>query len=361
MNFESIMNSSKVFILNSSFKNEQDLVDYFKNDLNLNELREIILNYEILGLPVAGQTIFIDSEEFNNTLKYHSDNLSNVRNWKRCLTLLKYSQNTVPPIQLAKSDYFCDDVKNYVLQFLKDNYEKMKRTCKDMNEMKGEMIAVIEKTAQLLKQMFGFQTKDDFKKFSNDYTHVKEFVTVFNNLSKDHFNSHQYEEINFFDYGEIHFHLIFLLILSSSSRVKEWCSDKECRRLQTLLDNRNSSSTSTGFCDLFYVDCENNAYNIEFKYYRGNKLQFFRSKFENIEDCKITAYDQACSYQISHNGPISCFSVVFHFNADQIVKTISCDLFPVSEDFKNRPYFRAFVNHSNFELNIEGDSRGLLK
>ena len=348
-----------ILIFKENFNNEEQLANHFNNEENINDLREMIAKKDIIALTVSNQTIFIDTQEFINTLKYHSDILSNSRNWKRCLNLLKFSQNSVPLIQFQ--DFFSDDIKNNVLQFIKDNYERMKRTCKDMNETKGGLNAVIEKTAELIKLLFGFENKNDFNRFSNEFTHINDIVNKFNDLSNEHFISLKYQGINFFDYGEIHFHLIVLMIINSSSRVKDWCSDKESKRLQTILDSRNTSTTSTGFCDLFYFDYNNNAFNIEFKYYRGNKLEFFRSKFENIEDCKILAYDQACSYQISHNGPIQCFSVVFHFNIDQIVKKISCDLFPEFDKSKNRPYYRAILKHFDFELNIEGDQKEELK
>jgi hypothetical protein len=348
-----------VFILKDNFYDEEQLASYFNNEENLKHLREIIVKNDIIAVTVSKQTIFMDTQEFQNTLKYHTDILLNARNWKRCLNFLKFSQNSIPLIQFQ--EYFLDDVKNYILQFIKDNYERMKRTCKDMNETKGGLNGVIDKTAELIKLLLGFEKKADFNRFSNEFTHIGDFVNKFNNLSNEHFMSSKYQDINFFDYAEINFHLIFLMILGSSSRVKYWCSDKECKRLQTLLDSRNTSVTSTGFVDLFYLDFDENAYNIEFKYYRGNKLEFFRSKFENIEDCKILAYDQACSYQVLHNGPLRCYSVVFHFNNEQIVKKICCDLFPESNEAKNRPYYRAIVNLTNFEMNIQGDSQDALK
>ena len=243
------------------FKSEEDLVAHFKDESNFRELQETIEKHEIISISLNNQTIFIDSREIKNTLKYHPDYLLNARNWKRCLNLLKFSPNSIPIIHLPEDGSMSDEIKNYILHFIKDNYERMKRTCKDMSETKGGIVTVIEKTAELIKFLFGFQAQNDFKRFSNEYAHPIEIAELFNNLSSEYFASKDYVGVNFFDYGEIHFHLIFLMIAGSSKRIRDWCSDKECKRLQTFLDNRNTSSTCTGF--------------------------------EDIEDCKILAFDQS--------------------------------------------------------------------
>ena len=92
-----------------------------------------------------------------------------------------------------------------------------------------------------------FVSIESFQNYSHENSHPKD---ILDDLRRK-LNNNLYIDENVDEYQEIHFHLLFMMILSKSNQIEYWCAEKRCTRLHTFLDHSNT--TSTGYCDVFYV------------------------------------------------------------------------------------------------------------
>ena len=313
-----LLNNLSFYMLKKNFKCTKELALYFKkmSSKRLKDFREQIFNCNMISITLRNQTYFIDTREFVSVLEYRMNNLFEWIKWENfvkahSLTSLKKIY-TLPDKLTANAD--SSSLELFVFNFIKSNQSRMINICFKHSISINELV---QQTAKLIQFLFGFTNASDFKQYSNKTSDPSGIVNEFNRLmQKNAFNNKSV--IDFRIYKEIHFHLLFLILVDLNQEIKCWSGEKECRRMNTLLSNISKKS-QTGYCDIFYKDMRNSAYIIELKYYREtNKRHFI-----NLEDCKIFAIDQACSYSVLSENSIECFGIVVHVNQDN---SIQCDL-----------------------------------
>ena len=321
---------------------DKNLENHFKN-INKEEFIKKISNYEMVCITINNESHLIDVHELNNTLKrytskrYRSINvLSNKKLWEDNLKPYEPSRFTfeseIPNITF-------EGIQLFVYDFIKTHNNRMKKTIYDMTHLKykykeelfGSNIVKIE---ELIKNLLGFADKDALDSYSNECKNPIDIVNEFNRLSREHQN------MAFSEYNEIHFHLLFLILLAKSKHVKEkeWHSDMQCTRLSTFIQTKQNSvkKSSTGYCDLFYVDNENKEYLIELKYLKNN---------ENLDLKKTEAIDQARSYQIENRPEAQCFAIIFLLKN----KNLFCHMFYDESNLLPYNGFQAYKRQSKIK------------
>ena len=288
-------------------KYEDDLVKNFKDKEEFIETMKSF--YETVCITINNESHLIDVDEIINPVeRYELNVLSDATIWP-------YSLKTYDPsgsrFESKIPDATFKGVELFVYNFIKTHSNRMKKTIYDMTHDKYEYLEKlfewnIKKIEELIVNLLGFADKDALESYSNECKNPIDIVNEFNRLSRKHQN------MAFFEYKEIHFHLVFLILLSKSKHVKEWHSDMQCTRLSTFIQQIQikGNKTSTGYCDVFYVDNENNEYLIELKYMNPKNK-------ENLNEKKIEAIDQARSYQIENRPKTQCFAAIFYLLENQ--------------------------------------------
>jgi hypothetical protein len=327
-----VYNNSSVYDFKKYFKCTTELGYYLEKLTNdeMSKLKDEISKCLLVPITRNNHTCYVDSREFLCILEHKKFYHYERRKWNHLFTKIN--------INLFKRDEQIMKIPNglfsemnsleiFIYNFIKSN--QVKKSINFNYSMSTEEL--VKETSKLVKHILGFQSAYDFKPYSSEISsHPEDIVNLFNELSMK--NALNYKnKLNFKLYKEIHFHLLFLILVDLNSNVKSWLAEKECTRLNTLLSN--SKTTSIGFCDLFYRDKRNEAsYIVELKYYRNN----FKYN-ESLKECKLFAIDQARSYRMpssSNEKNIECFAVVFYFDKN----LIKCDL--VKDNHSNKQYER---------------------
>ena len=332
--FKAFYNSS-IYTFRKYFKSTTELRHYLESMTNndLIELKNEIFKCKLVPITKNNRTCYIDNREFLCVLEHRKfyeyernkwNNLfkiSNLNSFKRAQQLATTHEDLSTRM---------NSLEIYIFNFIRSN--QTKKTIYFNFTMSIEELA--RETSKLIELIFDFQSPSDFKQYSNKISSPDGIVNLFNELSMK--NSLNYKnKLNFNFYKEIHFHLLFLILVDLNSNVNSWTAEKECRRLNTLLSNYKI--TSSGFCDVFYKDNQNVSYIVEIKYYRKFNHQNKYDEFDNLDECKVYAIDQARSYHIlSNEENIQYFAVVFHVNQKNNV--ITCDL--VKDNDSNKQYER---------------------
>ena len=313
------------------FQNESEVASFFKSISQL-EFKECVSFYKNIEFQIGGKTLSIDSGQLTNAAEFHFDYLSNENVWKS-FQIDRDPRNITRPIEMPVLQ--CEtDLDRVIYDFVKKMHgEGMYKTCDVIDHYDG----FLDTMSYLIESILGLEATWLQKTFE-DSAHPQTIVRLFNELSEK-----RKERFIRNDLWELHLHVIFLIFLNMNLKIKSWHSDFECERLQSFLtvgerieNKKKSPKFSTGFCDLFYVDNEDNAIALEFKYFRTNY-------FKSLEDCKHFAIDQARSYQIEqYKGRTQCFAVVFYI--EKTSGPVKCDLVSKPNGDGYDPYLRTICN-----------------
>jgi hypothetical protein len=275
-------------------KEKKDMMQYF--------FKEDLKNIKTVGVTIKNQNHFFDKDEFISVMNHHEDYLYDEKKWRKCLDDYRpsrFSYSTDNPTDYKK---YSNEYDNYVVEFIRNHESQLfKNVFTNLNDKDGFEYHVGQ-TGNLIRIFYG--SIQLFETSSHEYSHPKDLIKEL----KKKFDDDDFDEIvtNSYEYKELHFHLLFLMILSKSNQIKYWCAEKDCSRLHTFLDQSNISSS--GYCDVFYIDKNNNSYIIELKLFKNFYLNRNNTNYRNAKDYKSFddfvnfAIDQVRSYQLDLKG-----------------------------------------------------------
>ena len=283
------------------FKDINELVIHLKERENLLEyfLKEELKDKKTICIRIDSKDYFFDKDEFISAINFDKNYLLDIAIWKACLK--DYHSK-------AHDDHiiYNFDIENYVHRFIEDHKSKLFKMIEDL--YKDGFEYNVQKTEKLIKSIF--VSIESFQNYSHENSHPKD---ILDDLRRK-LNNNLYIDENVDEYQEIHFHLLFMMILSKSNQIEYWCAEKRCTRLHTFLDHSNT--TSTGYCDVFYVDKNNNSYIIEIKFFK----EYYTIYYTSFNTFVIKAIDQVRSYQLDYQGVesdnIKRFTIIFSLGQD---------------------------------------------
>jgi hypothetical protein len=312
-----------------AFGEIKGLIEYLKErkDFIQHFFKEDLKNIKTVSVTINNQNHFFDKDVFISLMNHHEDYLYDENKWVRCLG----DYEPYPPYSnrcptLNNKDF--NEYQIYVAEFIRNHeYQFSGNFFRNLDD-KDEFKYHVGQTGNLIRIFYG--SIESFRTYSHEYSHPKDLIKVFKKkFDDDNFNekvpnSHQYKEL--------HFHLLFLIILSKSNQIEYWCAEKYCSRLHTFLGQSNTSST--GYCDVFYIDKNNNSYIIELKLFKdfylseNYKKNYSNSKdYKNFDDFVNFAIDQVRSYQLDDYEGIKSNNIKRHTIVFRIYEDFCMDCY----------------------------------
>ena len=257
----------------------------------------------------------IDKREFE-IYNQRYNNLKGI-NWEKRLKRYFEYEGTIFEAFELKTQIFTF-IKEKI-KFLRGDYEGkiiLYRNYITQTNKTETLEELIEKVVIILKFGFGIKTSTDLKDFQIDgsMNKVNGLINLFDKKAKK-FDEKIIDLLNFIEkknnlkrhFYEIHFHICFLLLLNKVLGSSYWEAERECTRLHSLIENKNT--TSTGRIDVFFED-EYGINIVELKC----MPPFYR--LTDIKKVEIEGIDQVCSYKLDGDVQPNLFLIIFLLNEE---------------------------------------------
>jgi hypothetical protein len=312
-----------------AFDEKKGLIEYLKERKDCIQyfFKEDLKNTKTVGVTINNQIHFFDKDEFISVMNHHEDYLYDENKWAGCLGDYKPSFPYFDFSPFYNNEYL-NEYDNYVVEFIRNHKSQFSGNFfRNLNDKDGFYYNV-RQTGNLIRIIYGsIQSLDTY---SHEHSHPKDLIKEL----KKKFDDYNFNEIvkNSCEYKELHFHLLFLIILSKSNQIEYWCAEKYCGRLHTFLGQSNKSSS--GYCDVFYIDKNNNSYIIELKLYKdfylreNYKKNYSNAKdYKNFDDFVNFAIDQVRSYQLDDYEGIKSNNIKRHTIVFRIYEDFCMDCY----------------------------------